>query len=59
MSNHRADSNTSRPPRPELVLEAVKWLQEGLTIPDFYFRAILDLVEQENVRRARARRRSA
>ncbi len=46
-------------PRPEHVIEAVRWLQEGLSIPDVYLRALLDLIEAEYIRRTRAGRRVA
>jgi hypothetical protein len=57
MSAAQKRTVSTRPPRPDYILEAVRHLLEGLPVPDRYLHAILDLVEGEYARRAKARGR--
>jgi len=57
--NSKASSPSVRPPRPHDFVQAVLCLCEGLPVPDRYLVGLIDLIERENVRRLRARRRVA
>jgi hypothetical protein len=53
----RPDSKpTPAAPKPEHIIEAVRWLLEGLPVGDRYLVALIDLVEGEFARRARESR---
>lgn len=50
---------SSRAPRPEHLVEAVRCLLEGLPVGDRYLVALRELIERESSRRRRTPRRVA